>query len=196
MLIPKEARRIAQVGQERLSMSEIETVKQIIVYENEFVTVFDDEVRFPSGKSGTYFRYRWKAPHGVAIVPLHSGDVILIQNYRYAEKSLSIELPQGFGCFGKTPQEDASRELFEETGLTAQKFEQLLVLGADFKTFVFVAEVDELAQFSNENAELSESISSYRRIPINKICHLDFGAMGIFDPVTIAALLALRSIRT
>ncbi|WP_150127384.1 NUDIX hydrolase [Agrobacterium sp. RAC06] len=177
-------------------MSEIETLKQIVVYENEFVTVFDDVVKFPSGKNGTYFRYRWKAPHGVAIVPIHGCDVILIQNYRYAEKSLSIEVPQGFGCFGRTPQEDASRELFEETGLTAQKFEQLLVLGADFKTFVFVAEIDDLAQVSNQNAEVSESISSYRRIPIEKISHLDFGAAGIFDPVTIAALLALRSIRT
>lgn len=177
-------------------MSEIETLKQIVVYENEFVTVFDDEVKFPSGKNGTYFRYRWKAPHGVAIVPIHGGDVILIQNYRYSEKSLSIEVPQGFGCFGRTPQEDASRELLEETGLTAQKFEQLLVLGADFKTFVFLAEIDEVAKISNENAELSESISSYRRISIDKINYRDFGAMGIFDPVSIAALLAVRSVRT
>lgn len=177
-------------------MTKIETIRENVVYENDFVTVFDDDVRFSSGFVGRYFRYRWKAPYGVAIVPVCEDDVILIKNYRYAEKSLSVEIPQGFGCFGKTPEEDASRELFEETGLIARKIENLFVLGSDFKTFVFVANVDDVVNISNCNAELSESISSYQRISIDRIKYLDLEVMGIFEPITIAALLAVRSIRT
>jgi 8-oxo-dGTP pyrophosphatase MutT (NUDIX family) len=172
-------------------MSEIKTLRHHSVYENAFVQVFDNEVQFPSGKYGTYFRYRWKSPHGVAIMPIIGSEAILIEKYRYSELSFSTEIPQGFGNEGNTPEDDALRELFEETGFKAQSLERLMVIGADFKTYVFTANIPNGQTPSSENAELSESIHSFKRVCLLNLDPVKLNELGIIDAVTIAALLAV-----
>ena len=172
----------------------IVTVEQRIVYENTYITIYDDVVRFPDGHIGTYVRSRWKAPHGVAVVALIGDDVLLIRNFRYSEQGFSVELPQGFGTTGSTPEEDARRELREETGLEVERLEPLFTVGADYKTYVFLGRLAPEALPHHRTQEDTESIAEFVRIPV---AALTLGAMqdaGIHDATTMAALLAVRAL--
>jgi ADP-ribose pyrophosphatase len=172
---------------------EIITTKENVVYENRFVTVFDNDVRFPSGVEGKYIRVRWKAPYGVIVVPVQSGEIIMLEHYRYAEQAMSIELPQGFGNVGSTPLECASRELAEETGLKALSICPLFTTGHDFVNHFFAAEIAPDAIPSFEEAEDTEAISRFHRIRLSDVSLDSMAQMGIFDPVTITGLLAIKS---
>lgn len=54
----------------------------------------------------------------------NDGDIYLIRQYRYAVSEYSIEIPAG-STEGKDPLAAAQRELQEETGLIAKKWEKL-----------------------------------------------------------------------
>ena len=65
-------------------------------------------------------------PGGVAVVPLHDdGTVTLIRQLRPAVGEFLLELPAGRLSPGETPEECGRRELLEETGLSAERFESL-----------------------------------------------------------------------
>lgn len=172
----------------------IETLENRIVFENRFITVWDNLVRFPDGHEGTYLRTRWKAPHGVVIVPLIGQDVLLLRNYRYQEDALTLELPQGFGTEGSTPLEDAARELLEETGLVADRLEHVLSLGRDYVTHLFVARLPESARPTHCGQEATEAIAGHEFWPVETITLERLAEAGICDAMTIAGLLAVRDL--
>ena len=63
----------------------------------------------------------------VAVLPVHDdGRVLLIRQYRCAYKKMVVELPAGRIDRGETPLQAARRELREEVGLGARKWERLL----------------------------------------------------------------------
>ncbi|MBX7185013.1 MAG: NUDIX hydrolase [Vicinamibacteria bacterium] len=63
----------------------------------------------------------------VAILPVHEdGRVMLIRQYRCAYGKMVIELPAGRIDKGETPLQAGKRELREEVGLGARKWERLL----------------------------------------------------------------------
>ncbi len=65
----------------------------------------------------------------VAILPVHeNGRVTLVRQYRCAFAKRLIELPAGRIDGGETPLQAARRELREEVGLGARKWERLLKL--------------------------------------------------------------------
>lgn len=173
---------------------EIKTLAEKVVYENRFVQVYDNEVEFPSGANGTYFRTRWKAPHGVAVIPVQDGSVLLLENFRYAELSFSVEIPQGFGTYGSSPAEDAIRELKEEMGFVPLHMEPLMETGRDFVTHVYVAEIKSGDAPSWAHAEDTESIRRYHTIRVDDINPRSLASLGVFDPLSLAALLALRAV--
>lgn len=172
----------------------IETVEERIVYENAYITIRDDLVRFPDGHTGTYLKSRWKAPHGVAVVLIVGDDVLLVGNYRYQDDAVSVEIPQGFGLPGATPAEDARREVREETGLDIAELEPLFDAGGAYKTHVFVARLPAGAVPDRGGQERTESIVSFVRIPLQAISLDSLAAAGVHDPLTIAALLAVREL--
>ena len=169
----------------------IKTIKERVVFLNRFVTVYDNDVAFPDGSTGTYFRTRWNAPHGVAIVPVCDDKVILLENYRYAELGWSVEIPQGFGTQGSTPRDDALRELREETGFEATEIEPLLSIGRDYVTYAFIARIPDVLP-SRDRLEHSESVRRYLTIAIDEIAPDRLAAVGVHDAMTLACLLALR----
>ncbi len=65
-------------------------------------------------------------PGAALILPiLTDGSMVLIRNYRYPAADYLVELPCGTIDNGEPPIECARRELLEETGYTAEIFEEL-----------------------------------------------------------------------
>jgi len=99
---------------------EIEPLSTKTVYQNRWMTVREDAVRFPSGHEGIYGVV--EKPDFVLIVPIHSdGRIQLVQQYRYPVSARYWELPQGSWETkpGADPVEIARGELEEETGFLA-----------------------------------------------------------------------------
>jgi 8-oxo-dGTP pyrophosphatase MutT (NUDIX family) len=96
------------------------------VYENPWIRVREDEVLRPDGAPGIYGTVHFKNL-AVAVVAIDAqGRVILVGQHRYPFDRYFWELPEG-GCpIGReTPLEAAKRELREETGFAAGRWDGL-----------------------------------------------------------------------
>ena len=103
-----------------------ETISEKKVYSNPWITVSHRDVINPSGNPGIYGVIEFQNI-AVGIVALDKeGNTYLVGQFRYALGAYSWEIPEG-GCpKGEDPLDTAKRELKEETGLTAHKWETLL----------------------------------------------------------------------
>jgi ADP-ribose pyrophosphatase len=100
-----------------------------LVYKNQYASVYDNDVSFPDHQKGKYLKFEWTAPYGVCVLPiLEDGRLYFVRSFRYASDRFCIELPKGFGSHGVQPQEMASRELLEETGLTSDDLRYVTAL--------------------------------------------------------------------
>ncbi|QNJ41350.1 NUDIX hydrolase [Streptomyces buecherae] len=92
-----------------------------VVYEDSYVTVVRDAVRFPDGAHGLYLRVLPRATDpGVVVLPLlPTGRVVLVEHYRHATRAWHWEVPRGMGEPGATGADSAARELREEIGARA-----------------------------------------------------------------------------
>ncbi len=94
------------------------------VYEGRILNLRVDTVRLPSG--GTALREIVEHRGAVAIVPvLADGRVVLVRQFRYAVGQVSLEIPAGTLEPGEDPLTCARRELEEETGYQAARWERL-----------------------------------------------------------------------
>jgi len=95
------------------------------IYENPWIAVREDQVLQPDGKPGIYgvVHMRNKA---IGVVPIDDeGYIYLVGQFRYTLDRYSWEIPEG-GCpANETPLQAAQRELQEETGLSAQRWQTL-----------------------------------------------------------------------
>jgi ADP-ribose pyrophosphatase len=172
----------------------IKTLQERIVYENDFVVIRDDVVQFPSGKQGTYYYSRWKSPHGVAILVLHKGAILLLKNYRYSEQAYSLEIPQGFGIEGATPEADARRELKEETGLEADKLKYLTRFGSLYQTHLFLFRAETLPALNHGGQEHSEAIADHLLLPLTGLSLARLEELCVHDPISLSAILMAVSL--
>jgi ADP-ribose pyrophosphatase len=91
-----------------------------VISEDQYGVAIRDAVRMPGGRLGTYIRRinSGNAP-GVVVLPRLGEEVLLVRHFRHATRRWHLELPRGFGTPGRSPAEDARRELREEIGATA-----------------------------------------------------------------------------
>ena len=97
-----------------------------IVYENPWMRVNEDKVKFPAGFEGIYGVV--EKPDFVIVIPVHAdGRIQMVQQYRYPVGCRYWELPQG--TWESAPDSDreelARGELAEETGFRAGKMEKI-----------------------------------------------------------------------
>jgi 8-oxo-dGTP pyrophosphatase MutT (NUDIX family) len=90
-----------------------------------------DEVELPDGSILPEYYVR-EAPGFTMVFALTpSREVVLIHEYRYGIDAVLLEIPAGTLNPGEDPLTCAKRELLEETGYTAPRWEPLLVLPSE-----------------------------------------------------------------
>jgi ADP-ribose pyrophosphatase len=95
-----------------------------LLCKSKFLSVFDDTVILPNGKQIEFTKILLK--DFVSVLPItNNNEVVMIEILRYPRNCVSLEIPSGHIENGEHPEESAVRELKEETGYTADKFEHL-----------------------------------------------------------------------
>jgi|UPI00059538D6 8-oxo-dGTP pyrophosphatase MutT (NUDIX family) len=118
--------------QERRGPWTIRNTRQ--VYDNPWIGVAEHDVIRPDGSPGLYGVCGMKGI-AVGVVPIDTdGSTWLVGQHRFPRDYYSWELPEGGGDPALPPIESAKRELREETGITAQGWQELLQL--DFSNAV------------------------------------------------------------
>ena len=87
-----------------------------------------DTVCLPNGKQAV--REWIHHPGAAAVLPvLPNGNVILVRQFRYPIGQVTLEVPAGkLDAVGEDPLHCAQRELSEETGYTAERYEKLTTI--------------------------------------------------------------------
>lgn len=94
------------------------------IYQGDLLDVRKDSAVLPDGSFST--REWIKHPGACAVVPVfENGDIMLIQQFRYPAQQIFLEVPAGKIDHGEDQLRTAKRELREETGLSAEKFEYI-----------------------------------------------------------------------
>ena len=116
--------------------AELESLMTLIsterLYSGRIVNLDLDTVRFPDGSTGRLEMLRH--PGASAVVPLlddrDAADprVLLLRQFRHAADRFIWEVPAGRLDAGESPEDCAERELEEETGMRAGKFERLTTI--------------------------------------------------------------------
>ena len=94
-----------------------------LIYDGKVIHVRRDKVLCPNGKES----YREIVDHhgGVGVLAFLEGKIALVKQYRYAYEEQLYEMPAGKLEKGEDPAEGGRRELEEEVGYVAEKYEYL-----------------------------------------------------------------------
>jgi 8-oxo-dGTP pyrophosphatase MutT (NUDIX family) len=103
------------------------TLASRAVYDNAWIRVSEFDVVNPSGGRGIYGVVHFKNL-AIGAIPYESGEVWLVGQYRYPLRRYSWEIPEGGGKLFDDPLASAKRELREETGLSAGRWDKILTL--------------------------------------------------------------------
>lgn len=160
------------------------------IYNNPWIKLEEHEVINPGGGQGVYGKVSFKNK-AIGIIPIDENKFTwLVGQYRYTLDEYSWEIPMGGGPIENDVLNSAKRELKEETGLTAKKWEQIMRIHTsnsvtDEEGFVFLAE--ELEEGENQLEE-SESDLKVWKIPF--AVALDMVIKGkITDSLSVAGIL-------
>jgi 8-oxo-dGTP pyrophosphatase MutT (NUDIX family) len=165
------------------------------VYGNAWIELWEERCLDPSGKPALYGKVSFRSK-AVGIIPLaDNGDTWLVGQHRYCLNAYSWEIPMGGSPHHLPVLESARRELKEETGLTARRWEQILFLHTsnsvtDEEAYVFTAEALEQGE---PEFESTENIA-IRRLPAREAVAMAM-AGEITDAISVAGLLKLAALR-
>lgn len=166
------------------------------VYSNAWIAVEEHQVINPAGGNGIYGKVHFKNK-AIGIVALDSeGNTWLVGQYRYVLNEYSWEIPEGGGPLGISPLEAAQRELKEETGITAKKWQQLMRVHTsnsvtDEEGFIFLAE--ELT-FGENKLEDTEADLVVRKLPFTEALAMVMNG-EITDSLSVAAILKVALLK-
>lgn len=172
------------------------TVSRQKVYENQWISLEEHQVINPAGGSGIYGKLHFKNK-AIGIIPLDEHDnTWLVGQYRYTLDEYSWEIPEGGGAFNNTPLESAQRELQEETGITAKKWQQIMRIHTsnsvtDEEGFIFLAED---LTFGKSEPEESEADLVVKKLPFAEALQLVMDGK-ITDSLSVAGILHVARLK-
>jgi 8-oxo-dGTP pyrophosphatase MutT (NUDIX family) len=165
-----------------------------IVFENDWITVRDDQVINPGGGENQYGHVHFKNK-AVAIVPLDDDmNTWLVGQDRYTLNTFTWEIPMGGAPLVEDPLIAANRELKEETGLRASRWSRVMNLHTsnsitDEEAIVYVAQG--LTQGEPEFEE-TENIE-IRKLSLTDALNMVYRG-EITDAISCAALLRVNAL--
>ncbi len=168
------------------------TLTSALVYESAWIAVNRHETINPAGNPAVYSVVNFKNL-AIGIIPLsEDGYTWLVGQWRYPLNAYSWEIPEGGGPLGEEPIKTAERELKEETGIVAKKFEEIMQLhlsnsATDEHAFVFLA-----TDLSFEESEPEETEDlQVKKVHITEA--FDMVLKGeITDAISVAAIFKVK----
>jgi 8-oxo-dGTP pyrophosphatase MutT (NUDIX family) len=161
-------------------------------YDNPWIRVEHHEVVTPRGHDGVYGVVHFKN-YAIGVIPLDDQqNTWIVGQYRYPHRTYTWEIPEGGGPVGQNPLLSAQRELAEEVGLSARRWDLILEMDlsnsvTDERCLVYVArELEPCSSHPDETEELQVQRISF--------ADLHEGVLqGRFtDSITIAGVLKLQ----
>lgn len=133
-----------------------------IVYQNQYLTLKEDQVLRPNGSAGPFSWFEMK-PGAIVLALSDRQEVTLVREYKYAIGRPSLEAIGGGIDPGETPLQAARRELREEGGLLATDWTELGVFEAfttlvNSPNFLFLARGTEEVERDPEEGEVLELV--------------------------------------
>ncbi len=104
-------------------MKKWKTIKSKTVFKCPYMKIDEDDFEMPSGKRGKY--YIWQRPDFVVVIAKNGNDFYIMRQYRYPIKVKAYEFVAGAIDEKETSLQAAKRELEEEAGIKAKKFQNL-----------------------------------------------------------------------
>lgn len=129
------------------------------IYDGIIVHLYKDRILLPNGKESVREVIRHQG--AVCVVAIdNKNDIYLVRQYRYPFADIITEIPAGKLDPGEMPLEGAKRELKEETGIVANKYEYL---GKLYTSPAFLDEVIHMylatdLSFSKQNPDEDEFV--------------------------------------
>lgn len=168
------------------------TLSSELIYESPWIALHKHQTINPAGNPATYSVVNFKNK-AIGVVPLDDkGYTWLVGQWRYPLNQYSWEIPEGGGPLGEEPVETANRELKEETGIVAQKFEEIMQMhlsnsATDEHAFVFLA-----TELSFEEAEPEESEDlKVKKVHFSEAFEMVMNG-EITDSISVAAIFKVK----
>jgi 8-oxo-dGTP pyrophosphatase MutT (NUDIX family) len=172
----------------------VHRLREVHVYGNSFIDVFDDEVAFADDTRGRYLRIVHAGGHGggVVVLPVHDGTVGMVRTYRYPAGAWEWGLPRGFAS-DADPFNTARSELREELGVVPLELRRIGAFSADSGLFASrVTVVLAIIGDASGRPEDVREIDATRWVPIDELWSL-VAEEGFEDGMTLAALALVRA---
>lgn len=162
------------------------------IHTSPWIDLMEDQVITPGGNESRYSYVHFRN-FGIGILPIaENGDTWIVGQYRYPIGCYTWEIPEGGGPIEVDPLTSAKRELKEEAGITAERWDLIQEAfvsdsATDEYAYLYIARELEIGDPQPEEDEKLE----LRRIPFEELFQMVLEGR-VQDSLTIMTVLRAR----